>query len=216
MSLPTTPTGRQSTFDDAKSLWRDLPNINQMDRQGDHFEAVASRSPSPRQHSTTRILRTGDDQCAQRQHGAKLAENIVVAPVSTEMHCDYCHSDNGEGNEGIATGKVETNILTKHDQEHMAEYPVTYTGRLMDQRPVLCAKCHSSNALGAPGVPGIPSLSRAMHSKHQDEVASNLNGCYSCHPGPQTRCLRDVMSQRGMDCVSCQVPCPMSPKTNSG
>jgi hypothetical protein len=179
-----------------------------MDLHGDHFEAVgipltefrdsAPTTPYPFQLATITVRSAGT--------GAKLAESIVVAPVSTEMHCDYCHTDNGEGNEGIATGKVETNILTKHDREHMAEYPITYTGRLMDQRPVLCAKCHSSNALGAPGVPGIPSLSRAMHSKHADEVPSTLNGCYSCHPGPQTRCLRDVMSQRGMDCVSCHGP----------
>lgn len=179
-----------------------------MDRQGDHFEAVgipltefrdsAPTTPYPYQLATITVRNAST--------GAKLAESIVVAPVSTEMHCDYCHSDNGEGNEHIATGRVETNILTKHDQEHMAQYPITFTGRLMDQRPVLCAKCHSSNALGAPGVRDIPSLSKAMHSKHEDEVAQNLNGCYSCHPGPQTRCLRDVMSQRGMDCVSCHGP----------
>jgi hypothetical protein len=122
------------------------------------------------------------------------------------MHCDYCHSDNGKGNEGIATGKVETNILTRHDLEHQGEYPSGHAGPLMGRRPILCAECHASNALGAPGAPGVPSLSNAMHSKHQDESPSTLNGCYNCHPGPQTRCLRDVMSQRGMDCISCHGP----------
>jgi hypothetical protein len=133
---------------------------------------------------------------ARDASGAILAENTVVAPVSTEMHCDNCHKDHGRGNEDIATGKVEQNILTKHDQEEGTH--------LMDQRPVLCASCHSSNALGAPGKPGVPSLSNAMHSQHAEEVPSTLDGCYNCHPGPTTRCLRDVMSSRfGMDCISC-------------
>jgi hypothetical protein len=134
--------------------------------------------------------------------GTKLAEATVVAPVSTEMRCDYCHSDRGV--ENIATGRVETNILTLHDKENAEEYPSGHTGALMNRRPVLCAECHASNALGAAGVSGIPNLSKAMHEKHADKINQNLSGCYSCHPGPQTQCLRDVMSQtKGMDCISC-------------
>ena len=133
--------------------------------------------------------------------GQELASLTVVAPVSTEMHCDYCHSDGGV--ENISTGKVETNILTLHDRENAEEYP-SGMGLLMDNRPVLCAECHSSNALGTPGVNGIPNLSNAMHSKHKGEVANTLEGCYSCHPGPTTECLRDVMStEHNMDCIDC-------------
>lgn len=133
--------------------------------------------------------------------GEILAELTVVAPVSTEMHCDYCHSDGGV--EDISTGKVETNILTLHDNENAEDYP-SGTGLLMNNRPVLCAECHASNALGEPGVNGIPSLSRAMHEKHDGEVANTLEGCYSCHPGPTTECLRDVMStEHNMDCIDC-------------
>jgi len=132
--------------------------------------------------------------------GAELARQTVVAPVSTEMHCDNCHSD---GTFGISTGRVETNILTLHDEENMDEYPAGHTGPLMNRRPVLCAECHASAALGKPGVAGLPSLSRAMHSQHRSVVPSTQAGCYNCHPGPQTQCLRDVMSQEGMTCVSC-------------
>ena len=133
----------------------------------------------------------------------ELARETVVAPVSTEMRCDRCHSDNGEGNEGIATGVVEQNILMKHDSENQGDYPPGHTGSLMSQRPVLCAECHSSNAIGAPGVQGIPSLSKAMHTKHTGEIANTTAGCYNCHPGPDTKCLRDVMSAQGMDCIDC-------------
>jgi hypothetical protein len=133
--------------------------------------------------------------------GQVLAHTTTVSPVSTEMHCDYCHHDGGV--EDIATGSVELNILTLHDGEHQDEYPPGHTGALTARTPILCAECHASNALSAPGAPGVPNLSRAMHQKHADKVSSDLVGCYSCHPGPQTQCLRDVMSQRGMDCIDC-------------
>jgi hypothetical protein len=43
-----------------------------------------------------------------------------------------------------------------------------------------------------------------MHETHADEVPNTLEGCYNCHPGPETQCLRDVMStDYGMDCVDC-------------
>jgi hypothetical protein len=120
------------------------------------------------------------------------------------MHCDYCHYDHGPGNEDIATGVVEQNILTKHDSEKAGAYPPGHEGALMTRRPVLCAECHASNALGAPGVAGLPSLSNAVHEKHDGIVPDTLQGCYNCHPGPQTRCLRDVMSTSyQIYCVDC-------------
>jgi hypothetical protein len=177
-----------------------------MEVKSDHFEAVgipltefrdsAPSTPYPYQMATVVVEENGT--------GTELARLEVVAPVSTEMHCDYCHSDHGQGNEDIATGVVEQNILTKHDEENMDDYPPGHTGALMNRRPILCAECHSSNALGAPGVPGIPSLSNAMHEKHDGKVPDTNDGCYNCHPGPVTKCLRDVMSQRyGMTCVDC-------------
>lgn len=176
-----------------------------MDQKVDHFVAEGiplteydDSDPNTRQPYQLATLVVYD-----KASGKELARNQVVAPVSTEMHCDYCHSDNGEGNEDIATGVVEQNILTAHDREHQSEYPAGHTGSLMSRRPVLCAECHSSNALGAPGAAGVPSLSHAIHSLHAEEVPSTLEGCYSCHPGPTTQCLRDVMSQRGMTCIDC-------------
>jgi hypothetical protein len=127
---------------------------------------------------------------------AELARTTPVAPVSTEMHCDNCHRSGGAGADGVDAGSVATNILTLHDDEEGTA--------LMQQRPVLCASCHASNALGTPGAPGVPNLSNAMHAKHHEEgVPDTLEGCYNCHPGPQTQCLRDVMSQQGMICADC-------------
>jgi hypothetical protein len=127
--------------------------------------------------------------------GNVLAETTTVAPVSTEMRCDTCHADGKEP--GSSTGNVETNILALHDGEENTA--------LMASRPVLCAQCHASNALGAPGKPGIPNLSRAMHRKHALEPGGDegTNDCYLRHPGQQTQCLRDVMYQKGLTCISC-------------
>jgi len=132
--------------------------------------------------------------------GVELARNRVVAPVSTEMHCEYCHAD---GEFDISTGRVETNILTLHDEENQDEYPGG-NKPLMSRRPILCAECHASNALGAPGEPGIPNFSQAMHEKHAGKVQDSTDGCYACHPGPDTKCLRDVMSSEyEMGCTDC-------------
>jgi len=87
-------------------------------------------------------------------------------------------------------------------------------------KPVLCAQCHGTNALGAPGISGIPSLTTSMHSWHANQPdpvtgvnlddASNRSACYSCHPGSTTRCLRGAMGNSvaadgtmAMQCQSC-------------
>lgn len=175
----------------------------EMDLSADHFVAEGipltefsdSDPNKPQPYQLAEII-------VRDQSGLELARNQVVAPVSTEMHCDYCHFDNGV--EDIATGRVETNILTLHDMENEEEYPSGHTGALMERRPILCAECHASNALAAPGAPGAPNLSKAMHGEHAEHVADTLDGCYSCHPGPTTKCLRDVMSvKHDMDCIDC-------------
>ncbi|GAB4528952.1 MAG: hypothetical protein Kow0063_05590 [Anaerolineae bacterium] len=128
---------------------------------------------------------------ARDSAGNVLATTQTVAPVSTEMNCQVCHADNGPANPNIATGVMKQNILSLHDQREHTD--------LMANRPVLCARCHGSNALGTPGAPGLPSLSLAMHGEHQ----SVTDDCYLCHPGPQTKCLRGTMAQEGMTCQDC-------------
>ena len=171
---------------------------------GDHFEADGIpltefsdsdlNNPYPYQLAEVIVYGTSSE--------AELARLTTVSPVSTEMNCDDCHFDGGI--EDIATGRIETNILTLHDMENADEYPFGHDGPLMNRRPVLCAECHASNALGAPGIADIPNLSEAIHDAHEEEIPNTLDGCYKCHPGPQTQCLRDVMAtDHAMDCVDC-------------
>ena len=108
-----------------------------------------------------------------------LASTQPVVPVSNEINClsSGCHSS-------------EADILDEHTNEG---------GFDPNNTPILCAACHSSNALGTPGVPGLGSLSEVIHDKHKDKT----NDCYKCHPGPNTQCHRDVMHTAGMVCQDC-------------
>lgn len=128
--------------------------------------------------------------------GAILAATQTVVPVSTELHCENCHGNNGRANPSIATGDVKKNILLLHDRNEGTS--------LSANLPVLCAECHSSNALGAAGKPGLPSLSSAFHLRHASMDDGTMEGtCYQCHPGPETQCLRGAMFQAGYTCHDC-------------
>ena len=91
-----------------------------MDAQGDHFDAkwiplteYSDSNPTVRDpyQLATVVVRDAKTQ-------VELTRTTVVAPVSTEMHCDNCHYNNGPGNEGISSATVEQNILKKHDEEN--------------------------------------------------------------------------------------------------
>lgn len=200
----TYSAGKTNFWDYSKQLFNLpkplLPNIGlagfglngQMRAETDHFVAEGipltqyrdSDLNQPYPYQLAEII-------AKDSNGNILASTQTVAPVSTEMNCQNCHNDHGSANPGIGTGNLKQNILTLHDQNKGTN--------LMANRPVLCASCHSSNALKLPGQPGVRSLSLAMHDQHKTVT----NDCYQCHPGPQTQCLRDVMYQKGMTCQSC-------------
>ncbi len=114
---------------------------------------------------------------------AIMDQTNFVTPVSTEIHCDKCHR---------GTNPYDA-ILKKHDEENGTH--------LLTSKPVLCGSCHADAALGTTGKPGIPNLSQAIHGKHGEEVPSI--GCYDCHPGQQTQCLRDAMYSAGKTCTDC-------------
>ncbi|MBI5963762.1 MAG: S-layer homology domain-containing protein [Chloroflexi bacterium] len=168
-----------------------------MDFSGDHYvaEGIPVTEFSDSAPTTSQPYQLATVVVKDSTTGAELTRTQVVTPVSSEMRCDKCHGDTGEAKPNHPTGKVETNILQLHDEEEGTS--------LMTSRPVLCASCHASNALGATGNPNLPNLSKAMHSKHQGESPDTQDGCYNCHPGPQTKCLRDTMSTKGMTCISC-------------
>jgi len=181
---------------------------------------------------------------ARNSSGSAIASNDIVLPVSDEMDCRACHASGRQAAAKPAAGWVwnglqerdfRLNILRLHDEHEFANHGTLYTaalaargfnshglyrGVVADGKPVLCASCHASEALGAPSYGTIPQLTTSVHSYHahvMDPVlnttldnSANRNSCYRCHPGSTTRCLRGAMGgaiaadgSMEMQCQSC-------------
>ncbi len=177
---------------------------------------------------------------ARDSAGAVLATTNIVAPVSDEMDCRACHSS-GSGpaaqpvagwvNDPNSDRDYKLNILRLHDdlqggidayQQALGKAGYNSAGLFAsataDQKPVLCATCHGSNALAGTGIDGISPLTRAVHGLHARVLdpdagvtlndSSNRTACYRCHPGSTTQCLRGVMGNAkatdGTMLIQCQ------------
>jgi hypothetical protein len=170
---------------------------------------------------------------AKNTAGQTLATATVVLSVSDEMSCKDCHASNSDAaampqsgwvNNPNPAKDVKLNILMKHDDRFNISgylgqlqtagytYKSTLYGTAISGTPVLCAACHSDNALGMLGLTGIKSLSSDMHTLHGPQVylptghtldtaTDDLTSCYLCHPGPTTLCKRGAMNtQKCSDC----------------
>jgi cell division septation protein DedD len=164
---------------------------------------------------------------ARDASGAVLASTRIVLPVSDEMDCRGCHGSGSAPAARPAAGWVfdpnaerdyRLNILRLHD-EAAAGSPAwaaslaaagydpagLYATATTRKKAVLCAACHSSEALPGSGKPGVPPLTRAVHALHagvQDPAtglslgsSANRSACYRCHPGSETKCLRGAMGK---------------------
>jgi len=170
---------------------------------------------------------------AKDSTGKTLATAKIVLAVSDEMSCKNCHASGTDTAAEPASGWVynsdpakdpKLNILKKHDDRwnisgyltQLSKNGYTYQSSLyqtaISGTPVLCAACHSDNALSDSGITGIGSLSADMHSLHGpqvnpatgitlDSTTDDLNSCYLCHPGPVTQCKRGAMNP--VTCASC-------------
>lgn len=173
-----------------------------------------------------------------------IATNDIVLPVSDEMDCRACHASGtmtaaqpaaGWVWSGIQERDFRLNILKLHDEHQFAQHGALYRAALVargfnpqglyrgviaDNKPVLCAACHASEALGAPSYGAIPQLTTSIHGFHAhvlDPVSGRTlnsvdsrSACYRCHPGSATKCLRGAMGgtvaadgSMSMQCQSC-------------
>jgi hypothetical protein len=158
------------------------------------------------------------------------------------MTCVVCHGSGtvaaarpaaGWVNENDPNRDYKLNVLRLHDERQKADpkyaaalqqagYSAAglYAQVVSQHRPVLCAKCHLSEALPGTGVAGVEPLTQAIHARHSQVVdpitnkrlddTSNRAACYRCHPGAETKCLRGTMGNAvapdgtmAMQCQSC-------------
>lgn len=179
-----------------------------------------------------------------RSGGVPIATNDIVLPVSDEMDCRSCHASGSADAAKPAAGWVwsseperdfRLNILRLHDEHEFASNNVLYTAALAarsfnpqglyrnavaDGKPVLCAVCHASEALGTGSYSTIPALTTSVHGFHASVLdpelhitldnSANRAACYRCHPGSTTKCLRGAMGgaiaadgSMSMQCQSC-------------
>jgi hypothetical protein len=179
---------------------------------------------------------------ARDASGKVLASARTVLPVSDEMSCKSCHASStlstdakplaGWVNDNDPEKDWKKNILRLHDEKKQGNPAFTaalaklgYNGAglaatAQSGKPILCASCHSSNALPGTGIAGIMPLTQALHTLHatvRDPItlqtlnsSTNRTSCYLCHPGSVTQCLRgpmgnalDATGKPSMNCQSC-------------
>ncbi len=177
---------------------------------------------------------------AKDSTGATLATADVVLPVSDEMDCRKCHASTAASDDAKPTPEwldpqedYKFNILKLHDEKHPLilsdldalsakgyDYNKTLYDTAKNGTPILCAACHSSNALGTTSIGNAKSLTASLHTLHADVIdpdtgldlnnSANRSACYSCHPGAATSCLRGAMGKavdssgvQTMQCQSC-------------
>ena len=100
-----------------------------------------------------------------------VAQTRATVPTSDEINCQRCHGSD-----------AFNDILESHDEEEPGL-------NLQGMKPVLCATCHGSPALGQTG-PGSSGkyLSEAIHGFHASKGAA----CLDCHPGATSKCNRSL------------------------
>jgi mono/diheme cytochrome c family protein len=134
--------------------------------------------------------------------GELLAMTRVVAPVSTEIGCKYCHGGTWRRDEISGISAVTaSDVLLRHDRRHRTDL----MARAKAGAPVLCQSCHPDPLLNAKGRPELLNLPAALHGFHANYMAGMDAdaACNACHPANYTRCARGVHAGMGLTCVNC-------------
>jgi len=143
--------------------------------KGDHFQVSGIPVVPYNDGSNVRNPYQIAEITVKDSNGTVIAQTQATVPTSEEINCGKCHAVGG------TVTQVFNDVLSEHDAANGTT--------LVNQKPVLCAKCHGSPALGTTGAGSSGKyLSQAIHASH----ASRGAGCYDCHPGASTQCNRSA------------------------
>ena len=178
---------------------------------------------------------------ARDSGGQEVASTDLSLPVSDRKSCAACHASGTQEKARPAAGwawdcdperDYKLNILRNHDEHYLA-ISGTYTQALAeagynraglhatvtaDHRPVLCIRCHVSNAIPGSGRGSISPLTLVMHLKHafvsDPDLGTPLSQvnesstCFRCHAGPEKHFLRGahraLTATNGVAVMNCQ------------
>lgn len=150
--------------------------------KGDHFQANGVPVVPVDDTLAYNPYQLADITVRDSGTNAVLVQTQATVPTSDEFNCGKCHG-----------ADPLLDVLAKHDDAEGTS--------LVISRPVLCASCHGSPALGTTG-PGSSGyyLSRAIHGFHASKGAA----CYDCHPGQTAKCSRSVPhTAADGNCITC-------------
>ncbi|MEI6677642.1 MAG: multiheme c-type cytochrome [Mariniphaga sp.] len=178
---------------------------------GDHFVAEGIPVVPVNDNGTWNPFQVAEIT-VKSSNGTILAQTQATVPTSDEINCAKCH--------GSASVNAFDDILSKHDLKHSTNLSAAAS------KPVLCASCHPSPALGI--TTGTQKyLSQVLHGSHAAKVGIT---CYDCHPGATTKCNRSLAhTADNGNCTTChgdmanvastiasgRIPWALEPKCNT-
>jgi hypothetical protein len=170
-------------WDNAQKLFGSIPShdiglkgkglAGDMTLTGDHFWAEGIPVVPVNDNGTWNPLQVAEIT-VKNSSGTVLAQTQATVPTSDEINCAKCH--------GSTPANAFDDILAKHDSKHSTSLSAT------SSKPVLCAGCHPSPALGITTGPQ-KYLSQVLHGSHSTKTGIT---CYDCHPGATTKCNRSI------------------------
>jgi hypothetical protein len=150
--------------------------------KGDHFQVNGMPVTPVDDSGNWNPFQVAEIVVSDASSGAEIGRTQATVPTSDEINCSKCH-----GNDPLL------DVLQKHDNDQGTS--------LVANRPILCASCHGSPALGQTGQGSSGKyLSDAIHSFHSSRGAL----CYDCHPGAVTKCSRSTAhTTADGNCTAC-------------
>ncbi len=172
----------------------------------------------PFQHARVRV---------RDEEGRLLAETVAVVPVSWEISCNYCHDTPGISAATDILRKHDklhkTNLESQkpvlcaacHADPALGTTGVagvsmfshaihgSHASRMTVEEVLIASQKFIDELDGVDPEIAEPLLEERAQVESAAISTMRTNACYSCHPGTNTECQRDLHLPKGITCVDC-------------